>query len=174
MARHSSPTTFANSRNMASPPFSRCSFDMAVDSANDKRSLADLVAPTCVSLSSKAVARAAQAVWTLRPDSARGGRPARNCGSYLIGNRLMDLLLDDHALCFVEVFGERPVHRRRQFARLLHLALVAPAACKAHGGSALPQRRYAATLFRYPQAHEDDASDTERAVDQRLKEVDLV
>jgi hypothetical protein len=35
---------------------------------------------------------------------------------------------------------------------------------------ALPQRRYAG----YPQAHEDDAGDTERAVDQRLKEATLL
>ena len=40
---------------------------------------------------------------------------------------------------------------------------------------ALPQRRYADQFyFGYPQAHEDDAGDTERAVDQRLKEATLL
>ena len=30
------------------------------------------------------------------------------------------------------------VHRRQQFARLLHLPLVAPEACEAHGGPEFP------------------------------------
>ena len=38
----------------------------------------------------------------------------------------------------VEAFGEPPVNRSQQFARLLHLALVAPEACEAHGGAEFP------------------------------------
>src|SRR6478752_2834468 len=39
----------------------------------------------------------------------------------------------------VEPFSEPPVHRSQQFARLLNLALVAPEACEAHGGTKLPE-----------------------------------
>jgi hypothetical protein len=35
----------------------------------------------------------------------------------------------------VEAFGKPAVNRSEQFARLLHLALVAPEACEAHGGA---------------------------------------
>ena len=38
----------------------------------------------------------------------------------------------------VEAFRKPPVHRSQQFARLLHLALVAPEACEAHGGAEFP------------------------------------
>jgi hypothetical protein len=38
----------------------------------------------------------------------------------------------------VEPLSEPPVNRSQQFARLLHLALVAPEACKAHGGAEFP------------------------------------
>ena len=38
----------------------------------------------------------------------------------------------------VEAFREPPVNRSKQFARLLHLALVAPEACEAHGGAEFP------------------------------------
>ena len=37
----------------------------------------------------------------------------------------------------VEPLSEPPVNRSQQFARLPQLALVAPKACKAHGGAAL-------------------------------------
>jgi hypothetical protein len=35
----------------------------------------------------------------------------------------------------VEAFCEPAVNRSKQFARLLHLALVAPEACEAHGSA---------------------------------------
>jgi hypothetical protein len=38
----------------------------------------------------------------------------------------------------VEPFREPAVNRSEQFARLLHLALVAPEACEAHGGAEFP------------------------------------
>jgi hypothetical protein len=38
----------------------------------------------------------------------------------------------------VEAFGEPAVDRSQQFASLLHLALVAPEACEAHGGAEFP------------------------------------
>ena len=38
----------------------------------------------------------------------------------------------------VEPFSEPPVNRSQQFARLLHLALVAPEAREAHGGAEFP------------------------------------
>ena len=38
----------------------------------------------------------------------------------------------------VEAFGEPPVNRSQELARLLHLALVAPEACEAHGGAEFP------------------------------------
>src|ERR1700731_974605 len=38
----------------------------------------------------------------------------------------------------VEPFRKPPIHRSQQFARLLHLALVAPEACEAHGGAEFP------------------------------------
>jgi hypothetical protein len=34
----------------------------------------------------------------------------------------------------VEAFGKPPVNRSQEFVRLLHLALVAPEVCEAHGG----------------------------------------
>ena len=38
----------------------------------------------------------------------------------------------------VEALRKPPVNRSQQFARLLHLALVAPEACEAHGGAEFP------------------------------------
>ena len=38
----------------------------------------------------------------------------------------------------VEPFREPPVNRSKQFARLLHLALVAPETREAHGGAEFP------------------------------------
>ena len=38
----------------------------------------------------------------------------------------------------VEPLSEPPVHRRQQFARLLHLALVTPETREAHGGAEFP------------------------------------
>ena len=39
----------------------------------------------------------------------------------------------------VSNFAEPPINRRQQFARLLHLALVAPKACEAHCGAEFPR-----------------------------------
>jgi hypothetical protein len=82
-------------------PFSRCSFDIG-SRFGERQTVAcpTLSRLLAMSHSSKAVARAAQAVWKLRPDSVRGGRPARNREEYLNQNALMDLLLEQHALCF--------------------------------------------------------------------------
>jgi hypothetical protein len=39
----------------------------------------------------------------------------------------------------IEPFSEPPVHWSQQFARLPHLALVAPEACEAHGSAEFPE-----------------------------------
>ena len=39
----------------------------------------------------------------------------------------------------VEPFRKPAVNRSKQFVRLLHLTLVAPAACEAHGGAEFPR-----------------------------------
>jgi hypothetical protein len=44
-------------------------------------------------------------------------------------------------IAHVEPFSEPPVNRSKQFARLLHLALIAPEAGEAHGDGAPSQSR---------------------------------
>jgi hypothetical protein len=79
-----------------------------------------------------------------------GGHVANRRGSWLIGDNFHAAIIGPHdtnsssnALRFlqierVEPFSEPPVNRRKQFARLLRLPLLAPEACEAHGGAEFP------------------------------------
>ena len=71
--------------------------------------------------------------WTFqRIDGPRAYRLSRS-HRQLLQQRLRFLQIER-----VETFREPPVNRSQQFARLLHLALVAPKACEAHGGAEFP------------------------------------
>jgi hypothetical protein len=70
-----------------------------------------------------------------------GGCPARFSRPQLFQQRLRFL-----QIARVEPLSEPPVNRSQQFARFAHLALVAPEACEAHGGTEFPGRRPCTSL----------------------------
>jgi hypothetical protein len=82
------------------------------------------------------------------PRGARGAIVARRRASLkvlysraynkLLRPQLLQQRLRLLQIARVEPFREPPVNRSQQFARLLHLALVAPEASEAHGGAEFP------------------------------------
>ena len=62
------------------------------------------------------------------------------CGSLhiLSSVQFIEQFLGFFQIARVEPLRKPPVNRSEQFARLLHLALVTPEACEAHGGAEFP------------------------------------
>jgi hypothetical protein len=68
----------------------------------------------------------------------RVARVVSNGSQSLLSPQLLQQRLRLLQIARVEPLREPPVHRSKQFARLLHLALVTPEACEAHGGAEYP------------------------------------
>ena len=67
------------------------------------------------------------------PSSIHSKRSTRQRQDLLLQQRLRLL-----QIARVKAFSEPPLNRSKQFARLVHLTLVAPEACEAHCGAEVP------------------------------------